>query len=300
MSFTASSATRCHCKIASSCAARTGSRDVTCISERAITIRGRRAPYTDYGLLSANEALEDVHQVFMQLTSLMRTSTLNLLSQSPFNLHDRLLALIKRETRWPPPAKPGTSSRSSTPSLSRRSFVPCTRHRARGYVDLIVRGICCLRPGIPRVSENIRVRSIVGRFFEHSRCYYFHNGGDEEIHCAERRLDGPQLLRRIELMFLIQARALKARLMADLDVYLADNVQAWELQADGEHAARGAEGRGAASGAATAPARASRSIVTMRMAGMPRSRIGYGNRAHTQLEPAGFEPRLALARRSPR
>jgi polyphosphate kinase len=207
--------------------------------------------YTDYGLLSANEALgEDVHQVFMQLTSLMRTSTLNLLSQSPFNLHDRLLALIKRETRWAAAGETGhiiaKLNALVEPEVIRALYEASS---AGVFVDLIVRGICCLRPGIPRVSENIRVRSIVGRFLEHSRCYYFHNGGDEEIYCASADWMDRNFFRRIELMFPIQARALKARLMADLDVYLADNVQAWELRADGEYtqlaAQRGEEPRAA-------------------------------------------------------
>jgi polyphosphate kinase len=100
-------------------------------------------------------------------------------------------------------------------------------------VDLIVRGICCLRPSIPEVSENIRVRSIVGRFLEHSRCYYFHNGGDEEFYCASADWMDRNFFRRIELMFPVRGEALTARLAADLDIYLADNVQAWELRADG-------------------------------------------------------------------
>ena len=103
------------------------------------------------------------------------------------------------------------------------------------YIDLIVRGICCLRPGVPGVSENIRVRSIVGRFLEHSRCYYFHNGGDEEIYCASADWMERNFFRRIELMFPILDEGFKTRLMADLDAYLADNVQAWELRADGRY-----------------------------------------------------------------
>ena len=103
------------------------------------------------------------------------------------------------------------------------------------YVDLIVRGICCLRPGIPGVSENIRVRSIVGRFLEHSRVYYFHNGGNEELYCASADWMERNFFRRIELMFPISDAGLKARVMADLDTYLADNVQAWELRKDGRY-----------------------------------------------------------------
>jgi len=103
------------------------------------------------------------------------------------------------------------------------------------YIDLIVRGICCLRPGIPGVSDNIRVRSIVGRFLEHSRVYYFHNAGNEELYCASADWMERNFFRRIELMFPINDTGLKARVMADLDTYLADNVQAWELRKDGRY-----------------------------------------------------------------
>ena len=193
--------------------------------------------YTDYGLLSANEALgEDVHQVFMQLTSLMRTSDLNLLSQSPFNLHERLLGLIRRETRHATAG--GTGHIIAKLNALVEPEIIRALYEASGagvYVDLIVRGICCLRPGIPGVSDNIRVRSIVGRFLEHSRVYYFHNGGNEELYCASADWMERNFFRRIELMFPINDTGLKARVMADLDTYLADNVQAWELRKDGRY-----------------------------------------------------------------
>jgi polyphosphate kinase len=193
--------------------------------------------YTDYGLLSANEALgEDVHQVFMQLTSLMRTSALNLLSQSPFNLHDRLLALVKRETRNALAGGTGhiiaKLNALVEPEIIRALY---EASNAGVYIDLIVRGICCLRPGVPGVSDNIRVRSIVGRFLEHSRCYYFHNGGAEEIYCASADWMERNFFRRIELMFPILDEGMKTRILADFDAYLADNVQAWELRADGHY-----------------------------------------------------------------
>lgn len=193
--------------------------------------------YTDYGLLSANVALgEDVHQVFMQLTSLMRTPDLNLLSQSPFNLHERLLGLIRRETRNA--SNGGTGHIIAKLNALVEPEVIRALYEASGagvLVDLIVRGICCLRPGIPGVSENIRVRSVVGRFLEHSRCYYFHNGGDEELYCASADWMERNFFRRIELMFPILDPRLKARVIADLDSYLVDNTQAWELRSDGRY-----------------------------------------------------------------
>ena len=193
--------------------------------------------YTDYGLLSANEALgEDVHQVFMQLTSLMRTPALNLLSQSPFNLHDRLLGFIRRETHN---ARNGGTGHIIAklnaliePEIIRALYEASS---AGVFVDLIVRGMCCLRPGVPGVSDNIRVHSIVGRFLEHSRCYYFHNAGAEDLYCASADWMERNFFRRIELMFPIVDGGHKARVMADLDAYLADNIQAWELRADGRY-----------------------------------------------------------------
>jgi polyphosphate kinase len=193
--------------------------------------------YTDYGLLSASVTLgEDVHQVFMQLTSLMRTPDLKLLSQSPFNLHERLLGMIRRETRNA--ANGGTGHIIAKLNALVEPEIIRALYEASGagvYVDLVVRGICCLRPGIPGVSENIKVRSIVGRFLEHSRVYYFHNGGNEELYCASADWMERNFFRRIELMFPILDAPLKARVMADLDTYLADTVQAWELRKDGHY-----------------------------------------------------------------
>jgi polyphosphate kinase len=209
--------------------------------------------YTDYGLLSANESLgEDVHQVFMQLTSLMRTSALNLLSQSPFNLHDRLLALIRRETRNATAGGTGhiiaKLNALVEPEVIRALY---EASNAGVYIDLIVRGICCLRPGVPGVSENIRVRSIVGRFLEHSRCYYFHNGGNEEVYCASADWMDRNMFRRIEVMYPVIDARLRQRLITDLDLYLADNTQAWELQAGGDYLPLSASGDGAVSAQTT-------------------------------------------------
>jgi polyphosphate kinase len=193
--------------------------------------------YTDYGLLSANVALgEDVHQVFMQLTSLMRTPDLNLLTQSPFNLHERLLGLIRRETRNASSGGTGhiiaKLNALVEPEVIRALY---EASQAGVLIDLIVRGICCLRPGIPGVSDNIRVRSVVGRFLEHTRCYYFHNGGNEELYCASADWMERNFFRRIEVMFPISDPRLKARVIADLDTYLGDNTQAWELRSDGRY-----------------------------------------------------------------
>ncbi len=102
-------------------------------------------------------------------------------------------------------------------------------------MDLIVRGICCLRPGIPGISENIRVRSLVGRFLEHSRVYYFHANGKEDVYCASADWMDRNFFRRIEICFPIDDQEIKKRLIADLDLCLSDNCLAWELMPDGRY-----------------------------------------------------------------
>ena len=193
--------------------------------------------YTDYGLFSADEKLaEDVHEVFMQITSLTKTAPLNLLYQSPFTLHEGLLRLIRRETRHAAAGGAGHIIAKLNALVEPEIIRALYEASLSGvYVDLIVRGICCLRPGIPGLSDNIRVRSIVGRFLEHSRCYYFHNDGNEEIYCASADWMDRNFFRRIEIMFPIRDALMKQHLTADLDIYLADNTQAWELQPDGEY-----------------------------------------------------------------
>ena len=193
--------------------------------------------YTDYGLFTADPSIgDDVHEVFMQLTSLMKTEKLKQLSQSPFDLHTRLLELIRRETRNAQSGGTGhiivKINALVEPQLIQALY---EASNAGVFIDLIVRGICCLRPGIPGISENIRVRSIIGRFLEHSRCYYFHNGGNEEVFCASADWMDRNMFRRIELMFPVLDTRLKQRVIADLDLYLADNTQAWDLKANGDY-----------------------------------------------------------------
>jgi polyphosphate kinase len=193
--------------------------------------------YTDYGLLSSNKALgEDVHEVFMQITSLTSTAALKMLYQSPFTLQEKLLKLVRRETANAASGSTGhiiaKINALVEPELIRALY------EASGsgvHVDLIVRGICCLRPGIPGISENIRVRSIIGRFLEHDRCYYFHNDGKEEVFCASADWMDRNFFSRIEIMFPILKKGIKRRLINNLDTYLADNTQAWELISDGSY-----------------------------------------------------------------
>jgi polyphosphate kinase len=102
-------------------------------------------------------------------------------------------------------------------------------------IDLIVRGVCALRPGVPGVSENISVRSIVGRFLEHSRVFYFENGGDADMFCASADWMERNFFRRVEVAFPIRRGDHRERILRDLGIYLKDNCQAWSLQPDGHY-----------------------------------------------------------------
>ena len=198
---------------------------------------GTARAYTDYGLLTADERVgDDVHEVFMQLTSLMRTSRLEVIAQSPFNLHQQLIEKIRREIDNVNAGGTGhiiaKLNSLIEPEIIRMLY---KASNAGVIVDLIVRGLCCLRPGVPGLSENIRVRSIIGRFLEHTRCYYFHNNGDVELYCASADWMDRNFFRRIEVMFPILNPELRQRLIGDLDTYLNDNTQAWELRSDGTY-----------------------------------------------------------------
>jgi polyphosphate kinase len=194
--------------------------------------------YTDYGLFTFDEAVgEDLHEIFLQLTSLTQVPKLKKILQSPFALHTALIEKIARETEHARRGRPGRII-AKLNALIEPQIIQALYEASRAGVsiDLIVRGICALRPGIPGVSENIRVRSIVGRFLEHSRVYYFWNGGDDELYCASADWMERNFFRRVEVAFPIERRKHRERILRDLDVYLADNVQAWELRSDGTYA----------------------------------------------------------------
>jgi polyphosphate kinase len=193
--------------------------------------------YTDYGYMSSSKRLgEDVHKMFMQLTSLTEARDLNRMLASPFSLYDALLAKIGREAQI---SRSGGEGRIIVKinSLNELGIIDAlyAASQAGVQIDLIVRGICSLRPGVPGLSDNIRVRSIVGRFLEHSRVYYFRNGGKEEFYCASADWMERNLLRRNESCFEIRQRRLTDQIRADLELFLADNCQAWLLHGDGTY-----------------------------------------------------------------
>ncbi|MEM8984072.1 MAG: polyphosphate kinase 1 [Pseudomonadota bacterium] len=193
--------------------------------------------YTDYGLLSANDDLgRDVHEVFMQMTSLTPSHKLRHIVTSPFQLHEQIIAWIEREANNARAGKPARIIAKLNALIEPRVIDALYAASSAGVqIDLIVRGICSLRPGVDGLSENIQVRSIIGRFLEHSRVYCFHNDGRERLYCASADWMDRNFFRRIEVCFPILRRAHRQRIRAELDLYLADNTQAWLLQPDGRY-----------------------------------------------------------------
>jgi polyphosphate kinase len=193
--------------------------------------------YTDYGYMSSSQRLgEDVHKVFMQLTSLTEASDLTRMLAAPFSLYDALIEKIGREADN---ARAGKEARiiAKINSLNAPGIIDALYDASQAGVriDLIVRGICSLRPGVAGLSDNIQVRSIVGRFLEHSRVYYFLNDGEEEYYCSSADWMERNLLRRNESCFEIRQKRLKEQILHDLELYLADNCQAWALHGDGSY-----------------------------------------------------------------
>jgi polyphosphate kinase len=194
--------------------------------------------YTDYGLLTCDQAItEDVHKIFQQLTAMGKAGKLKRLLQSPFTLHKSMLEFIQREIEI---ARAGQTARiiAKMNSLVEEQIIHALYEASQAGVkiDLIVRGVCCLRPGIKGVSDNIQVRSIVGRFLEHTRIYSFHNNGDLQLYLSSADWMGRNFFSRVETCFPIDDKRLKQRVLKEgLMTYLTDNTQAWILQSDGTY-----------------------------------------------------------------
>ncbi|MBS3963670.1 MAG: polyphosphate kinase 1 [Methylomonas sp.] len=193
--------------------------------------------YTDYGLFSCEKELaEDVRRVFMQLTSLGKVNKLNKLLQSPFTVHAGLLKMIEKEIEQAKKGKAAKIIIKVNAVVEDQAIRALYRASQAGVeIKLIVRGMCCLKPGIPGVSDRIEVRSIVGRFLEHTRVYAFHNGGDWAVYCSSADLMNRNMFRRVEVCFPITDKKIADRILADLAKYLKDNSQAWLLQPDGQY-----------------------------------------------------------------
>ncbi|HEY7840114.1 MAG TPA: RNA degradosome polyphosphate kinase, partial [Gammaproteobacteria bacterium] len=194
--------------------------------------------YTDYSLLTCDKGIvDDVNKLFHQLTGLGRAGKLKKLLQSPFTLYKGLLSLIDAEAQS---AREGKEARiiAKMNSLGDPDIIQALYRASQAGVkiDLIVRGVCCLRPGVKGVSDNIQVRSIVGRFLEHSRVFYFHAGGEEVLYCSSADWMMRNLHYRVEACFPIEEKRPREQILEQgLMNYLSDNTQAWILQSDGSY-----------------------------------------------------------------
>jgi polyphosphate kinase len=194
--------------------------------------------YTDFGLFTSHKDIcSDVHEVFQQLTGLGHAKPLKVMLQSPFTLHQRMLAFIEREARH---AKAGKPARiiAKMNSLVEPQVIEALYKASRAGVkiDLIVRGVCVLRPKVPGLSENISVRSTIGRFLEHSRVFYFKNAGQDDVYLSSADWMDRNFFRRVELAFPVLDPKLKQRVIREgLMAHLRDNALSWTMRADGTY-----------------------------------------------------------------
>jgi polyphosphate kinase len=193
--------------------------------------------YTDYGLLTCDPDIgQDVHEVFLQLTSLTRAPRLSCLLQSPFELQRAMIAKLEREIAHAAAGRPARVILKVNALVEPESIdALCRASQAGVQVDLIVRGVCALRPGVPGYSAGVQVRSVIGRFLEHSRVCWFANGGDAEIFCSSADWMERNFFRRVEISFPIRRSKYRDRILRDLEAYLSDDTQSWSLGADGQY-----------------------------------------------------------------
>jgi len=194
--------------------------------------------YTDFGLLTCNESLtQDVAQVFSQLTGRGQTHCMTHIWQSPFTMKQALLEAIRREAGHARAGRKGWIIAKMNALLEPdliQALYDASRDGVR--IDLIIRGACALRPGVAGLSENIAVKSVMGRFLEHSRIFYFHDGGAERVMLSSGEWMERSLSRRIEICFPILDAGLKERVIAEgLKPYLADRCDAWQMTPDGRY-----------------------------------------------------------------
>ena len=196
--------------------------------------------YTDLGLLSCNQELAaDLTDLFNYLTGCSQQQSYRKLLVAPVNMRARMLAMIRREIDL---ARQGNSGRilAKMNSLVDPEIIATLYEASQAGVeiDLIIRGICCLRPGVEGVSENIRVISIIGRYLEHSRIFCFHNNGEEEIYIGSADWMPRNLDRRVEAITPVEVPEIMQELKEILQIMLSDNRQAWDLHSDGNYIQR--------------------------------------------------------------
>jgi polyphosphate kinase len=194
--------------------------------------------YTDFGLFTCNEKMcADVSEVFSQLTSLGKARALNYLWQSPFSMHSEVLRAIQNETRLAKSGKRAHIIAKMNALLEPETINALYEASHAGVkIDLIVRGVCALRPGVKGLSENIKVRSVVGRFLEHTRIFYFRNDLKHDVYLSSADWMDRNFFRRIEVCFPVLDKKLKKRVLDEgLKIYLQDNCQAWEMNSEGHY-----------------------------------------------------------------
>jgi polyphosphate kinase len=194
--------------------------------------------YTDFGLLTANEEIcAEVNDVFKQLTGLGKSSRTKHLWLSPFTMHRRVVAAVRNEVRLAKEGKPARVMARMNALLEPELIEELYAASQAGVkIDLLVRGVCALRPGVAGLSENIRVRSVVGRFLEHSRVYYFLNEGAEDVYLSSADWMDRNFFRRIELAFPVRDPVLKQRVIREgLLAYLDEPGHAWVMNSEGAY-----------------------------------------------------------------
>ena len=192
--------------------------------------------YTDFGLFTCHEQIcADVNEVFGELTSLGKARTLHHLWQSPFTLHEEILRAIRHEADLAKQGKPAHIMAKMNALLEPETINALYEASQAGVkVDLLIRGVCALRPGVKGLSENISVRSVIGRFLEHSRIYYFRNDLAHDVYLASADWMDRNFFRRIEVCFPVLDKKLKKRVLDEgLKIYLLDNLQAWDMDSTG-------------------------------------------------------------------
>jgi len=194
--------------------------------------------YTDYGLFTCDNAIGvDVQKIFHQITAPGRAGKLKKLLQSPFTLHKAMIEYIEREANNARAGKPARIIAKMNALVEVRVIQALYEASAAGVkIDLIVRGVCALRPGVENVSENISVRSIVGRFLEHTRVFYFLNDGQQQVYLSSADWMGRNFFNRVETCFMVEDKRLRDRVIKQgLTNYLNDNTRAWQLRGDGTY-----------------------------------------------------------------
>ncbi|CAN7426175.1 polyphosphate kinase 1 [Caballeronia sp. LjRoot34] len=197
--------------------------------------------YTDFGVMTSDqEVCEDVHHVFQQLTGIGGELRLHQLWQAPFTLHPNLMEAIRAEADNARAGKKARIVAKMNALLEPTVIIALYEASQAGVkIDLIVRGVCALKPGVEDLSENITVRSIVGRFLEHHRIFYFYAGGEEKVYLSSADWMDRNFFRRVEVAFPVNDRRLKRRVIAEgLSVFLGDNQSAWLMQSDGHYKRR--------------------------------------------------------------